>query len=332
MVNALSRRTCLFLGASLTDPNLLRYLHRAAATPPRHIAVFRRRPAQTEPQLRFRQRAEEADRLRWERLGVRALFADNLADIAQFVHEVADRRRKGGAYVPFVDRLRSWWDRELDRGCLFAKDEDLYRRLQTGLHDELRNLRDDLRVTLGDHGVDLRHETISVALWAICPAAAGANQERTVVIASSDRMMTDPATIDPIALDRDSNWTGVKAIANGFPQEEAKDIYASRWRYVLAFPVFTGPPRLPLGAITISTMNDAGRTALARLPSPVSRALDLTANEIAGEASDPGGLRYRTTTEPRGPGGGPQRCAQRASLLAGDPSAVGCPPCPGRAR
>jgi hypothetical protein len=289
MVEALASRTCLFLGASLTDPNLLRYLHRAAGGPPRHFAVFQRRPASSPHEVRFRDRAEQAERLRWERLGVRALFADNLADVAQFVHEVADKRRKGAAYVPLVDRLIAWWTAELDRGCLLAADEGLYRKLQVGLHDELRGLRDDLRATLSNHGVDLTSETIAVALWALYPNAAGEDQERAVVLATSDRLMTDPATREPIRLDRSSSWTGIKAIANGFPQEEATNVYASRWRYVLAIPVFKTSPRLPLGAVTLSTMADAGATGLARLPAPVSRALDITVNRVAVELLSIGG-------------------------------------------
>lgn len=184
MVEALTDHSCLFLGASLTDPNLLRYLHAAASPSLRHIAIFRRRSARTEAEARFRARAEQADRLRWARLGVKALFAENLADVAQFVHEVADRTRKRGAYVPLTDRLQEWWRAELDRGCLFAGDEDLYRELQRGLHDELRGLRDDLRTTLGRHRVDLSNETLAVALWATYPEAAGDDQERVVVVAS----------------------------------------------------------------------------------------------------------------------------------------------------
>lgn len=289
MVEALTRRTCLFLGASLTDPNLLRYLHRAAGGPPRHFAVFYRRDAQDTDASRFRARAEEAERLRWERLGVRALFADNLADVAQFVHEIADKRRKGATYVPLVDRLSAWWAAELDHGCLLASDEGLYRTLQTALHDELRALRDDLRTTLANDGIDLSSETISVALWALYPNAPGADEERAVILATSDRLMTDPAALEPVPIHRASNWTGIKAIANGFPQEEAKDVYASRWRYVLAFPVYKGPPRLPLGAVTVATITDAESTGLARLRSPVSRALDITINRVAGELLTLGG-------------------------------------------
>src|SRR5207253_308086 len=113
----------------------------------------------------------------------------------------------------------------------------------------------EVRLLLATNGVDVADEKLAVALLSLFPPEAPAEPERVIVLASSDRIMTSVDSIAPIRLHDASDWTGVKAICRGGPLDESKDVYASRWRYVLAFPVYTGGVRTPLGALTIASMS-----------------------------------------------------------------------------
>lgn len=274
---ALSDTTCLFVGASMTDANLIRYLYGAEASARasrhRHVALFKRRPAETVGEQRFRARFEEAETARWLRLGVTPLYADHFAEIAQFVHEVAARRRLGTAYVPLPDRLQAWFVRESESGALYRQEDDGYVRTQQVLHDQLRALCDEARRVLAGHGVDTRGEKLAVALLALFPPAEPGGPEQVVVLASSDRIMTSVDSLAPIPLRDASDWTGVKVICRGGPLDEQKDIYASRWRYVLGFPVSTRGGRTPLGAVTISSMSPSSALETKLLPPEAREAL-----------------------------------------------------------
>ncbi len=270
---ALSDTTCLFVGASMTDANLIRYLYGAEASRLRHVALFKRRPAESVGEERFRSRLEAAETARWLRLGVTPLYADHFAEIAQFVHEVGARRRLGTAYVPLPERLRAWFEEEGAVGALYVQDDAGYREVQQLLHDRLGRLRDDVRSVLRARGVDTSGEKIGVALLSLFPPAAPGKAERVIVLASSDRIMTSVDSIAPIPLRDGSDWTGVKAICRGSPLDEQKDVYASRWRHVLGFPIYTDGVRTPLGAVTIASISPSSALALDRLPNEARQAL-----------------------------------------------------------
>ena len=288
MVDALSSTSCLFVGASMTDANLIRYLYGAGGSRLPHVAVFRRRRAVTAAELRFRARIEEVERARWHTLGVTPLFADDFADIAQFVNEVAYRRGDRAAYVALPDRLRAWFDQERESGSLYCAEDDGYREVQDLLHDGLVRLAADARALLARRGVQVEGERLAVALLALQlrPSSGQAvpssgqevpsgqenvpsGQENVVVLASSDRIMTAVDSIAPFALSDRSEWTGVRAISLGVPVGEKKDVYSSRWRYVTGFPVYREAPRLPLGAVTLSSMSAESALTLERLPAEV---------------------------------------------------------------
>jgi hypothetical protein len=265
----------------MTDANLIRYLYGAGTSRRHHVALFRRRPADTPDELRFRDRAEEADRARWERLGITPLFADHFADVAQFVREVAYRRRLGTRYRPVPERIEDWFQREGDGGCLYCEDDQGYEEVQELLHDGLERLGHDVRRLLAASGVNLAGEKLALALLSLYPPAADGEPERVVVLASSDRIMTAVDSIAPIRLEDRSDWTGVKVICRGVPHDEAKDNYASRWRYVLGFPVYTDGVRTPLGAVTIASMSPASALAFKGLPAESRVALAEVVSERA---------------------------------------------------
>lgn len=285
MMTALNGSSCLFVGASLADPNLLRYLHGHTRNL-RHFALFRRPPAATTTQRRERGRWERMQEARWNEVGVTPLFADNLADITQFVHEVTARRLLRDRYRTLPTRLQRWFDREF-RGGHLQRRPAVFLRNQRTMNLVLDEALD--RVIRGFEILDRapRNEVLAIALWTLyLPRGENVRQERVAIWASSDRVMTTSASIQPIDISYESDWTGVKAICDGAPREEQKNIYASRWKYVYAVPVFRQTPsyRLPLGAITLTTTAPADRTVLRRLPAGIrpslNRYLSRTAREL----------------------------------------------------
>lgn len=272
-IDALSDTTCLFVGASMTDANLIRYLYGAQSSRLRHVALFKRRPADTVGEERFRARFEEAERGRWLRLGITPLYADHFSEIAQFVYEVAARRRLGTAYVPLPNRLQAWFDRESDAGALYRASDDAYAQIQRSLNARLHALCLEARQLLAAHHVDVTREKLALAVLALFPPAAAGDPEQVIVLGTSDRIMTSAQTIAPISLGDASDWTGVKVICRGAPLDEAKDVYASRWRYVVGFPVYSDGVRTPLGAVTISSMSPSSALELRLLPEQAREAL-----------------------------------------------------------
>ena len=293
MLAALNGSTCIFLGASLTDPNILRYLH-GHVRRFRHFALFRRAVVRERDEAREQRRWESIQRRRWGEVGVVPLFVDNHADVSQFVHEVTARRLQRNSYVSLPNRLQHWFDRERRRGCLrqghsafVAGQHRMNEALNRALDGVLRGFDSLSRPPTG--------ETFAIALWALYLPRNKGPQERVAIWASSDRITTTSSPGQSIELSHDSEWTGIRAISDGVAREEEIDVYTSRWKYVYAVPVFrqTRNYRLPLGAITLSTTADADRTVLTRLPPGIRPSLSAFLSRRAEELLD---TRVRRTS------------------------------------
>lgn len=259
---------CLFVGVSLTDSNMLRYLYNHAAG--RHYALFvRPEVADNTEQAAW----EEAETLRWRRLGITPLYADNYADVTQFVHELAYRRdpEMYGRPQAFLMRLRLHLDRAQRAGVLVAT-EDTYAELQRVLSSVLQRMLEQLRDVFRSHKVVVDSEGMQLGLWSVYPPEAGGGQERLLLVASSDRVMTSPSSIAPVPLDRGSDWIAVQSVCRGLPMVSPVSTYASRWRYVRAVPVFSQLPRVPLGAVTLASHST--NSAMATMPDALKAAVD----------------------------------------------------------
>ena len=281
-VERLRTSTCLFLGASMSDPNLIRYLHRAPSSGHQHFAILIRSDMRLDDDAspEARRRCEEAEQLRWAKLGVSVLFADNYADVAQFIWELVYKIQDGATYRSLPQRMRDWWRSEQARGCLYASDETEYRRLQDDLHDVLRELLNDVIELLTPEAPELTDEVLQISLWVVSPPEDG-DQERVQTLAHTDRLMTSPSTRETIVLDPTSNWSAVKSLCLGRPMDERKDTYASRWKYVVALPIYRQRRRIPLGAVTISSMSPPDETALSQLSPRALGSLDQMVQEAA---------------------------------------------------
>jgi hypothetical protein len=128
MREALERTLCLFVGLSLRDPNLIRWLYRYAngQQSRRHLAMFVRQ-ASPEVSPGVRPRLEHATRERWGRCGVDVVWADFFGEVAQFLHEVT-LQRMSSSLPGFVERAEDHL--EAGRTFLVPSSVKLFRQVQ----------------------------------------------------------------------------------------------------------------------------------------------------------------------------------------------------------
>jgi SIR2-like domain len=276
VTDRLQDSTCIFVGMSLADPNLIRYLYGYKATDlPRHAAIFVR---QGEPQVAVpvRDALEAAATARWRRCGVEAVFVDHFADAAQLLYEIGLLKRVGGAeYEPVTERAGASI-RCLERGLAVA-DQAAFAKRQVALSTGLRTLLEDLvPYTLSMAELEVK-ETLGLALWVLSEDGAG-----LVGWAHSDRAHQDPSTVAPVPVSASSKWVSVRTVCQGTIVEFDRDNYASRWRFVRGLPlVLYEPTRLPIGALTISSTEPAAASVLTKMPEEIEAALHSALQSVA---------------------------------------------------
>lgn len=276
VTDRLGQSTCIFVGMSLADPNLIRYLYGYKAPErPRHAAIFVR---QGEPQVSASVRVamEEAARRRWGRCGVQAIFVDHFADAAQLLYEISYRHQVGPVdYSPVTERAREAIGC-LESGLSVANQPEFARR-QVALSSGLRMLLEDLvPYTLSIAGLRVQ-ETLALALWILDKNGSG-----LVGWAHSDRAHQDPSTVAPVPVAAASNWVSVRTLCQGTIMEFDRDNYASRWHFVRGLPlVLTEPTRLPIGALTISSTKSASSSILTKMPESIEAALHSALQNVA---------------------------------------------------
>lgn len=266
--HALMNTHCLFLGSSLTDPNLLRYLERhAGPASPQHYAIFTRQDAYAdETDLEVIEAREAALRSRWQAANLEIIFVDYYAEIAQAVAEVARAKTLGSAYVSLPARLAAWHE-VVDRQLLASNDATRFGEAQDLLHDALREALQGAVETVRDLGYDPGDEVLAASMWLV-----DASGETLTNWATTDRVHRDPATIDPVEIAEHSRWLAIRAFCRGAPLGEPRDIYASRWRYIRALPLRM--EELPVGTLTITSMRPQGETMLDTMPGSIEAAFD----------------------------------------------------------
>jgi hypothetical protein len=258
----LEKSVCLFVGMSLADPNLIRYLYGYEQSPTRkHAAIFVR---QGEPLCPVDVRAmrEEATSRRWARCGVEAVFVDHFADAAQLLYEIGYRKHVGSVYEAVgvrAARLIGHAEREL---LFVGRPQREFAARQVALSTLLRQLLDDLLgVALAGERVP-GDERLALALWLISPDGT-----HLTGWAHSDRAHQDPATISPIEISATSDWIAIRTVCRGVRAELDRDTYASRWRFVRGLPlIMDDPSRLLIGCLTISSTKPGCDSVLNRMP------------------------------------------------------------------
>jgi hypothetical protein len=260
----LKESRCLFVGTSLADPNLIRYLYGYdPPSPPRHAAIFVR---QSEPEVdgAVRSILEESACQRWGRCGVQAIFVDHFADAAQLLYEIRYRREAGDAYEPIKDRAAKLIG-HVEKGLLAGGQKEFGRR-QVVLSSWMRDMLSSVVRALADIEVDIPpSEKLGMAFWLI-----SADGRHITGWAHSDRAHQDPATIFPVLIQAASKWVAVRAVCRGGVVQQDSDNYASRWRFIRGIPiVLNDPSRIPMGCLTLTSSYRESDSVLSTMPPEV---------------------------------------------------------------
>lgn len=259
----LETSSCIFVGTSLSDPNLLRYLSWAEEGQTHVVCFARQQDADLYRDGDAVSTAWEATaEARWGALNVRALRADFFSETAQFLYEIEACRRLQDAYVPLAERHRRWIE-GLRSSVLSTHRRvfpDRQERFREILVEVVGATLDKLRRTGKRLG---NGERVGASLWIFDPEA------RTLVNwASSDRVWRDPKTMEPVPLDPKSPFVSVQAFCTGaVASRSTTEHVASRWNHVVGVPLYLDDDehgRLPVGTLTLASTHPHDRSILGR--------------------------------------------------------------------
>jgi hypothetical protein len=258
----LEQSLCLFVGMSLTDPNLIRYLYGYKKSEARNHAAIFVRQGDEGLQDEVRRALERAAVERWARCGVEAVFIDHYADAAQLLYEIGQCRRAGSDYEAIgirADRLIG----DAERAVLLADgDQPDFAERQVLLSQWLRGFLYSLLRTALDGNDPPDDERLALALWLVSRDGV-----KLTAWAHSDRAHQDPATVTPVPITSASDWVAIRTVCRGATLELDRDVYVSRWRFVRGLPlVLEEPSRVPVGCLTISSTKRGEDSILKRMP------------------------------------------------------------------
>jgi hypothetical protein len=262
VADCLENTLCIFVGLSMTDPNLIRWLYAQGGEAPfPRFAVFVRQGSAV-PDDDVRAMLEFAAAERWRLSGVTPVWTNYYGEVAQMLHEVGLLIDDRGA-EPFGTRAA----RRLAaaRSTVLPDEDAAFAAAQDFLVELLSDLLDDVRAVAIEGGVDLTGHQLGLGLWGVDHA------EGVVELwAVSNRALRDRTAIDRRPMHFDSRWIAVAAVIAGAPVEQDPAVYTSRWRFVRGIPLTVEPTaaRSVAGALTLTSTVTMAVNPLARRNAP----------------------------------------------------------------
>jgi hypothetical protein len=258
----LGSSTCVFVGASLTDPNLLRYIYRSGRGASRHYAVFVRQgdssfyDSAADDVVALREQSQIA---KWRAVNIEPILFDHYAQSAQFFWEVVAARRNK-PYASLSDRL-SRWRTEVE--AVLPTERQAFMETQDQLQRFMSKVLAGTKKLLNGAGHRLQEgEKLGVSLWIYEPA-----KDKLINWASADRAWRDPNTLEPTPIHWSSDFVAAQAFCAGsmVSQSTSKHV-VSRWNHVIGFPIYLHRPdgRLPIGVVTLASTESIERSLLKR--------------------------------------------------------------------
>jgi hypothetical protein len=261
---ALDQGMFVFVGTSLVDPNLVRYLYGSATegAPPRYAIFVRQDTYEADVPAGVPAAREAAVEARWAAVGVTAVFVDHYIDVAQLLYEMARAKDRGDAYVPLPERARDW-TQQIAENILGLHDDRAFVRGQDVLSAQLRSAL-AAAVRTAERLENRRwEETLALTLWLV-----DADGGHLVNRATTDRLHLDRNTVEPVVIEEHARWVAVRSFCRGLPLAEARDIYASRWHFIRGLPLIVDSAthgRIPVGCLTTASMANRATTMLNRM-------------------------------------------------------------------
>jgi hypothetical protein len=267
----LTSSTWLFVGASMSDANVLRYLQsaREPGRPP-HFALLTRGQAAQPHDPQALSLWTKATTARWNDFGVQALYPEYYADVAAFLDELARRRirraagRKPAPSDRLPQRLKRWHGKVTKNQGLLPQGGKAFADRQ----DEMTEILTELT----DQAVHLVRDTPGVAdcnfglqLW--IPDAAAT---KLVMWGSSQHAWRDPSTLAPLPIKQASKWLSVETWCRGTPTLRAfGESHGTRWAGALGVPIILAEEpwgRLPVAVATFNVMGTKADGLLEKIP------------------------------------------------------------------
>jgi hypothetical protein len=278
---------CLFIGTSVTDPNLLRYLYRYHQKRRVVVVLVRQAddwPGSENPRSPVRTARERVAMLRWQEMGVTAVYADFYNQSAQLLWEVARRRKLGRSYESYGTRIDRWY-KYVNQDVIRFDEPAAFAARQDELQQQARSWLDTVINHIEQFTNIERAERLAVHLWVRIPF------KRALVMAvSSDRAWRDPRVPDPKKISLPSNWAAVHAFCRGVPCVWNVERLPSRWGYIRAIPVFLEEHpcgRFPIGVVSLASTMPRSRSVLDRLRPELLDALSVYLQENAADLLSP---------------------------------------------
>jgi len=274
MITRLRESNCIFVGASMTDVNVLRFLRLARDEGPtthRHFALLTRPPQDSPSAAKVTAALRAAAQARWAEYGVEVLYPDYFLETSQFLEELARRRQAGNAgrlldrpEDRYQQRLGSWQD-AMERTALPRRPLERFVDAQDRANHALGEwLVELVNAMPGRLRASCTRETFGLQLW-----IAQDKGDSLLLWAQSTNSWRDPRVLEPIPAKLPSQWGAVQAYCAGSPvlQELAATI-GSRWRSALNVPIYLDDEqwgRLPVGVLGLSAMHRHGAAILTTL-------------------------------------------------------------------
>ncbi|HKO37156.1 MAG TPA: SIR2 family protein [Solirubrobacterales bacterium] len=295
--------TVIFIGASLTDQHLLRYIFRYAKAerPPIALLVQDADEAKTLDKRHAPNAVEdlfaELRRGRWEYAHLTALQADFRSQPGQFLHEISHHKESPTA-VRYGKRLDAWYE-ALSSDLGLASREN-FRISQHEIQEIIEEWLDTVAAALEDANYDLSEETLAVHLWCRSPARLEKKGDTPLhpdpltslaLIGCSDRTWTHPGGIDIRLITQPSSRAAVDAFCRGNPQVQFPQEH-QKWRWILASPVMIEEDpvlgRLPVGAVTLVSDRSQEESVLSQLEDQLLNEIEDFLTAVASDALTPG--------------------------------------------
>ena len=277
----LESTTCLFIGASLTDPNLLRYIYRSGGSGLHYVVFVRQTDASDydSSSEMVRKLKEESQSDKWKAVNVEPILLDHYSQSAQFLWEVFTASRPG-AYIALPRRLHDWQN---DLANVLPASGPEFRETQAQLQLVMKKALDATKKLLNETGQRLRPgEKLGMSLWVFDPKA-----DSLVNWGSADRVWVEPSTLEPIPVHWSSPFVASQAFCSGSMVSQSTSRHVvSRWNHVIGFPIYLHleNQRLPVGAVTLASTRGPEDSLLKRSESTVRGsvipALEHQASEI----------------------------------------------------
>ncbi len=276
MRTRLAGGSMLFVGTSLGDPNLLRYLYsQKAPSPLKHTAIFTIDPADP---IASSTAYADASLKKWREVGVDPLRNDMYGQTAQFLHEVRLARQLGGSYRPYADRLRDW--SEGMKGWLHSADPREFARNQSTIQEQLAAAVSTVTTLVSEHGVRLAPgEQLGIHLWSRI-----VDTRELVLLGGSAMRWTTPEFMPAVSLRGTSaGHPAVRAFTQGARMIFDLGSHEAPWRTTLALPIALEEHprfgRLPVGVVALSSTCAGADSVLRKLRAEVPDADEFLAGD-----------------------------------------------------